>query len=176
MIQMKLGPAFIVTLILVIITAIMLIQTNTSRAEIITFKNGFSINTDRPFDQQIEKTLSIIGPLKAKEFIAGLSGILFQNEAAVNNCVIQNTPNSPGLISAFMTKACDLAASLVTQFCQIQAISDEHKDLCNNIVVIHYLNQRQLSGKQQNQLAWILFNMDSVYPTNRNKNMTARVL
>ena len=81
MIQMKLGLAFIVTLILVIIAAIMLIQTNTSRAEIITFKNGFSINTDRPFDQQIEKTLNIIGPLKAKEFIAGLSGILFQNEA-----------------------------------------------------------------------------------------------
>ena len=50
----------------------MLIQTNTSRAEIITFKNGFSINTDRPFNQQIEKTFNIIGPLKAKEFIAGL--------------------------------------------------------------------------------------------------------
>jgi hypothetical protein len=69
-----------------------------------------------------------------------------------------------------MTKACDLAASLVTQFCQTQIINDQHKDLCNNYLITNYLHQRRLDEKEQNQLAWILFNMDNTYSTYRNNN------
>lgn len=155
-----------------IIVIIMSIQTSMSKAEIITFKNGLSINTSRPFNQEMEKTMNTIGPEKAKEFSTGLSTILFKNEASVNDCITQNTPNSPDLVSIFMTKACDLAASLVTQFCQIQAINDQHKDLCNNFLITNYLHQRNLSEKQQNQLAWILFNMGNIYSMNRNNNTT----
>ncbi|MGN6346330.1 MAG: hypothetical protein ACTHME_01375 [Candidatus Nitrosocosmicus sp.] len=155
----------IFTLIVVIVISI---QTNTSMAEIITFKNGLSINTSRAFDQEMEKTMKAIGPEKAKEFNTGLSTILFKNEASVNDCITQNTPNSSNLISIFMTKACDLAASLVTQFCQIQIINDQHKDLCNNYLITNYLHQRRLDEKEQNQLAWILFNMGNTYSTNRN--------
>jgi hypothetical protein len=157
----------IFTLIVVIIISI---QTNTSMAEIITFKNGLSINTSRAFDQEMEKTMKAIGPEKAKEFNTGLSTILFKNEASVNDCITQNTPNSSNLISIFMTKACDLAASLVTQFCQIQIINDQHKDLCNNYLITNYLHQRRLDEKEQNQLAWILFNMGNTYSTYRNNN------
>jgi hypothetical protein len=157
----------IFTLIVVIVISI---QTNTSMAEIITFKNGLSINTSRAFDQEMEKTMKAIGPEKAKEFNTGLSTILFKNEASVNDCITQNTPNSSNLISIFMTKACDLAASLVTQFCQIQIINDQHKDLCNNYLITNYLHQRRLDEKEQNQLAWILFNMGNTYSTYRNNN------
>jgi hypothetical protein len=155
------------TLIVVIVISV---QTNISMAEIITFKNGLSINTSRPFDQEIEKTMNAIGSEKAKEFNTGLSTILFKNEAAVNDCIIQNTPNSSNLISIFMTKACDLAASLVTQFCHIQIINDQHKDLCNNYLITNYLYQRRLDEKEQNQLAWILFNMGNTNPMNQNNN------
>jgi len=141
-----------------------------SKAEIITFKNGLSINTSRPFDQEIEKTMNIIGPEKAKEFNRGLSTILFKNEASVNDCITQNTPNSPNLLPIFMTKACDLAASLVTQFCQVQIINDQHKDLCNNFLITNYLHQRRLDEKEQNELAWILFNMGNIYSMNQNNN------
>ncbi|HEY7572460.1 MAG TPA: hypothetical protein VH796_13930 [Nitrososphaeraceae archaeon] len=153
-----------------IVVIVISIQTNTSLAEIITFKNGLSINTSRPFDQEMKKTMNAIGPEKAKEFNTGLSTILFKNEASVNDCITQNTPKSSNLISIFMTKACDLAASLVTQFCQIQIINDQHKDLCNNYLITNYLHQRRLDEKEQNQLAWILFNMGNTYPTNRNNN------
>ena len=155
------------TLIVVIVISV---QTNISMAEIITFKNGLSINTSRAFDQEMEKTMKAIGPEKAKEFNTGLSTILFKNEASVNDCITQNTPNSSNLISIFMTKACDLAASLVTQFCQIQIINDQHKDLCNNYLITNYLHQRRLDEKEQNQLAWILFNMGNTYSTYRNNN------
>ena len=47
----------------------MSIQTSMSKAEIITFKNGLSINTSRPFDQEMEKTMNTIGPEKAKELV-----------------------------------------------------------------------------------------------------------
>ena len=157
----------IFTLIVVIVISI---QTNTSMAEIITFKNGLSINTSRAFDQEMKKTMNVIGPEKAKEFNTGLSTILFKNEASVNDCITQNTPNSSNLISIFMTKACDLAASLVTQFCQIQIINDQHKDLCNNYLITNYLHQRRLDEKEQNQLAWILFNMGNTNPMNQNNN------
>jgi hypothetical protein len=166
-IQTRRVLTLIFTLIVVIV---ILIQTNTSMAEIITFKNGLSINTSRSFDQEMEKTMKAIGPEKAKEFNTGLSTILFKNEASVNDCITQNTPNSSNLISIFMTKACDLAASLVTQFCQTQIINDQHKDLCNNYLITNYLHQRRLDEKEQNQLAWILFNMDNTYSTYRNNN------
>jgi hypothetical protein len=97
--------------------------------------------------------MNIMGPEKAKEFNTGLSGILFKDEAAANDCVTQNTPSSPGLVPSFLTKACDLAASLVTQFCKIPSINNYHKDLSTNLVVTQYVNQRQLNEKQQNQLA-----------------------
>ena len=51
-----------------IIVIIMSIQISMSKAEIITFKNGLSINTSRPFNQEMEKTMNTIGPEKAKEF------------------------------------------------------------------------------------------------------------
>jgi hypothetical protein len=34
------------------------------------------------------------------------------------------------------------------------------------------LHRRNLSEKQQNQLAWILFNMGNIYSMNRNNNTT----
>lgn len=167
LIQKRLLLILTFTLIMAITTSI---ETCMSKAEIIAFKNGLSINTSRPFNQEMEKTMNTIGPEKAKEFSMGLSTILFKNEASVNDCITQNTSNSPNLVSIFMTKACDLAASLVTQFCQIQTINDQHKDLCNNFLITNYLHQRNLGKEQQNQLAWILFNMGNIYSMNRNNN------
>lgn len=173
---MKIRIVIGITLVLVIAAAILLAQINIGKAEIIRFKNGLSINTLKPFYLEIETIMNTIGPEKAKEFNTGLSLILFKNAAVVNDCVIQNTANSPGLLPAFMTKACDLAASLVSQFCNLEAVSNQHKDLCNNTVVTDYLNQRHLSPHEQSQLAWDLFKMGNIYPTNRNNTAAIAAL
>jgi hypothetical protein len=68
--------------------------------------NNVTLDTDKPFDHEFANVMD--NPIaKTEENKAAFANMLFKEEAAVNDCVTQNTSNSTALLPLMMTKFCD---------------------------------------------------------------------